>query len=140
MARKRKTQSNTTSTVVDPNEEVSNITETATNGNYAARIRREIVPLTNDRIREIYAKRRTKGLYTSLLAALLESGDNGCDVKETWPQLLDKKASTIKQGFENAKNTKDAPEGADNVDVIVDGEDVFLINTSVVGDMAEASA
>ena len=98
------------------------------------------MPLTNDRIREIYAKRRTKGLYTSLLTALLESGDNGCDVKETWPQLQDKKASTIKQGFENAKNTKDAPEGADNVDVIVDGEDVFLINTSVVGDMAGVEA
>jgi hypothetical protein len=118
-------------------------TQVEHNGNNATSTRREtrIMPLSNDRIREIYAKRRTKGQYQTFLAALLESGDNGCDVKETWPQLQDKKASTIKQGFENAKNTKDAPEGADAVDVIVDGEDVFLINTSVANvDLAEATA
>lgn len=95
------------------------------------------MPLSNDQIRAIYAKRRTKGLYTQFLAEILESGDNGCDVKETWPQLADKKASTIKQGFENAKEKKDAPEGADAIDVIVDGEQVFLINANMVGALVE---
>lgn len=95
--------------------------------------------LTPEQIREIYAKRRTKGLYQQFLAELLASGENGCDVKETWPQLADKKATTIKQGFENAKNTKDAPDGSEAVDVIVDGENVFLINAAALGDLAEVA-
>lgn len=96
--------------------------------------------LTAEQIAEIYAKRRTKGLYTEFLAELLASGENGVDVKETWPQLKDKKATTIKQGFENAKDKKEAPEGADMVDVIVDGEDVFLINSAMVRELVGAEA
>jgi predicted acylesterase/phospholipase RssA len=96
--------------------------------------------LTAEQIASIYAKRRTKGLYQQFLAELLESGENGCDVKETWPQLKDKKATTIKQGFENAKEKKDAPDGSENVDVIVDGEEVYLINSAMVRDLAEATA
>ena len=87
------------------------------------------MPLTPDQIKSIYAKRRTKGLYNSLLDAFMESGDPGISVKEEWAtQLGEKKATTLKQGFENAKDRKDAPEGSELVDVIVDGEDVFLIN------------
>ena len=96
--------------------------------------------LTSDQISAIYAKRRTKGLYTQFLAELLESGENGVDVKETWPQLKDKKATTIKQGFENAKDKKDAPDGAETVDVIVDGENVFLINSAMVRELVGAEA
>lgn len=96
--------------------------------------------LTQDQIRAIYAKRRTKGLYNQLLDHFLESGDNGADVKETWPQLADKKASTIKQGFENAKTRKEAPDGSELVDVIVDGEEVFLINSAMVGELAGVEA
>lgn len=96
--------------------------------------------LTAEQIASIYSKRRTKGLYTQFLAELLESGENGVDVKEQWPQLKDKKATTIKQGFENAKEKKDAPEGSDHVDVIVDGEDVFLVNSSMVRDLVATGA
>jgi len=96
--------------------------------------------LDSDKIAAIYAKRRTKGLYTAFLAELLESGENGVDVKETWPQLKDKKATTIKQGFENAKDKKEAPDGADMIDVIVDGDDVFLINSAMVRELVGAEA
>jgi len=89
-------------------------------------------------IAAIYAKRRTKGQYTSFLTEFTTSGENGVDVKETWPQLKDKKATTIKQGFENVKKNKDAPDGAELVDVIVDGEDVFLINSAMVRELVEA--
>jgi hypothetical protein len=101
---------------------------------------RTVMALSPDQIRSIYAKRRTKGQYVQFLAELLESGENGCDVKATWPQLSDKKATTIKQGFENAKEKKDAPDGSDAIDVIVDGEDVFLINAAQLGDLAEVAA
>ena len=95
------------------------------------------MPLSPEQIREIYAKRRTKGQYADFLAEFLASGDNGVEVKDQWTQLADKKASTIKQGFENAKDKKDAPEGADRVDVIVDGEDVFLINAAMLAGAVE---
>lgn len=96
--------------------------------------------LSSEQIRSIYAKRRTKGLYTQFLAELLATGENGCDVKAQWPQLADKKATTIKQGFENAKEKKDAPDGSEAVDVIVDGEDVYLIRADMVGELAGVAA
>lgn len=99
-----------------------------------------IMALTPEQIRGIYAKRRTKGQYTQFLSQFLESGENGTDVKETWPQLADKKGNTIKQGFENAKEKKEAPEGADLVDVIVDGEDVYLINAAALSPELLAAA
>ena len=114
MPRQRKS----TATAESTNNTVTDITD-----------RRMKMPLTPDQIKSIYAKRRTKGLYNSLLDAFMESGDPGISVKEEWAtQLGEKKATTLKQGFENAKDRKDAPEGSELVDVIVDGEDVFLIN------------
>lgn len=95
------------------------------------------MPLSPDEVRAIYAKRRTKGLYDSMLVEFLNSEDNGVDVKVQWPELADKKAQTLKQGFENSKDRKGAPEGSDNVDVIVDGENVYLINKVVAGIEAE---
>ena len=105
--------------------------------------RRMKMPLSPDEVRAIYAKRRTKGLYDAMLAEFLESGDNGVDVKVQWTELADKKAQTLKQGFENSKDRKTAPEGSDGVDVIVDGENVYLINKIVAGieaELAEATA
>ena len=97
--------------------------------------------LTAEQIRGIYAKRRTKGMYNELLDVFLNSGENGVSVKEEWnTQLAEKKASTLKQGFENAKDRKDAPNGSELVDVIVDGDDVFLINRAAVDVEAELAA
>lgn len=91
------------------------------------------MPLDSDRIKGIYAKRRTKGQYTDLLGDFLESTEQGYSVKEEWPVLAGKQATTLKQGFENAKARKDAPENSEYIDVIVDGEDVFLINRLATG-------
>jgi hypothetical protein len=131
MARPRKTAT-TTETPVEV-ETVSQDTNT----------RRMKMPLSPDEVRAIYAKRRTKGLYDSLLVEFIESGDNGVSVKEQWAELADKKAQTLKQGFENSKDRKGAPEGSDQIDVIVDGENVYLINKVVAGieaELAEAVA
>ena len=93
------------------------------------------MPLTPDQIRAVYAKRRTKGLYLNLLDQFIESGEGGISVKEEWStQFADKKATSLKQGFENAKGKKEAPEGAELVDIIVDGEDVYLLNRAVLGE------
>jgi len=111
--------------------------------------------LTPDQIRNIYAKRRTKGVYDQKTVEFLESGESGVSVRETWPndfpypgkddegKATGKKATSIKQGFENSKSRKEAPEGSENIDVIVDGEEVFLIHKVLAGveaEMAEAVA
>lgn len=95
------------------------------------------MPLSPDQIREIYKNRRTKGLYNELLIDYMANGEAGVSVKEEWPQLADKQATTLKQGFENAKDRKEAPEGSENIDVIVDGENVYLINRNVADFSAE---
>ena len=96
--------------------------------------------LTPEEIRAKYAKRRTKGAYVGYTDEFLQMGEAGIDVKEQWPELRDKKAQTIKQGFENWKKNKEAPEGAQYLDIIVDGEEVFLMNKQLVGELAGASA
>lgn len=87
--------------------------------------------LDTEKIAALYASRRQKGIYLRILAEFIASGDQGVDVKEEWPQFASKKATTLKQGFDNAKGKKESPEGADLVDVIVDGAGVFLINTAL---------
>jgi hypothetical protein len=131
MARPRKTSK----TAVSSEQNETTVIETVDNGN--TNQRRMKMPLSPEDVRAIYAKRRTKGLYDTLLVEFIESGDNGVSVKEQWAELADKKAQTLKQGFENSKDRKGAPEGSDQVDVIVDGENVYLINKVVAGVEAE---
>ena len=119
---------------IDAASDVAQVTSETSNTN----TRGMKMPLSPEDVRAIYAKRRTKGLYDTLLVQFLASEDNGVSVKEQWPELADKKAQSIKQGFENSKDRKTAPEGADTVDVIVDGEDVYLINKVVAGIESEA--
>jgi len=111
--------------------------------------------LTPDQIKNIYAKRRTKGVYDTKLVEFLNDSEGGVNVRETWPtdfpypgkddegKPTGKKAASIKQGFENSKGRKEAPEGSENVDVITDGEEVYLINKVLAGveaELAEATA
>jgi hypothetical protein len=87
------------------------------------------MPLSADEIRKIYAERRTKGEYIAKLTQFMESNEVGISVKEEWSVAFgDKKATTLKQGFENAKQNKEAPDGSELIDVIVEGENVYLIN------------
>jgi hypothetical protein len=131
---------------------VSNTTTTTTTQSDQ---RRKLMSLTPEQIRNIYAKRRTKGLYDQKLVEFLNGDDSGVSVRESWAtdfplpgtdengQGTGKKAASIKQGFENSKSRKDAPEGAENVDVIVDGDEVYLINKVAAGmdaELAEATA
>ena len=97
--------------------------------------------LTPEQIAKIYAERRTKGLYIEKLTQFMESEEVGISVKEEWgTQFGEKKATTLKQGFENAKDSKQAPEGSENIDVIVDGENVYLINKSLAEGLAPVEA
>jgi hypothetical protein len=98
--------------------------------------------LTADRIQELLLKTRQKGLYVAKLNEFLTMDEVGINVNETWPEFAPKPAATLKQGFDNAKQNKDAAEGSDSVKVVVDGEEdnkqVYLINLSKAQELAEA--
>jgi len=113
MARQRKTQASEASTTV-------------TKGNG------RIMPLSNEQIMALLSKTRQKGVYTDRLNEFLASGEQGIEVNSTWPDLGGKKATTLKQGFEAAKDKKEANEGADKVIVKTDEEKVYLINLALV--------
>ena len=95
--------------------------------------------LTADQIQILLGKTRTKGDYVVKLNSFLESGEQGISVNETWVELKDKKATTLKQGFENAKANKEAHADAEFVKVISSDDQVFLVNLKVAGMADEAS-
>jgi hypothetical protein len=98
--------------------------------------------LTQEQIRQILQTRRRRGVYEQYLIEFLKSNEAGVNVKEEWPDLAVKKASSLKQGFDGLKDKatfkeqlKEAgfPEdAADNVSVIANDEQVFLINVPMV--------
>ena len=96
--------------------------------------------LTAEQIQALLGKTRQKGIYTEKLNEFLASGEAGVSVNETWMELKDKKDSTLKQGFEAAKEKKEAGDGSEFVKVIVNEGQVFLINLQAAGVPVEAEA
>ena len=94
--------------------------------------------LTADQIAALLGKTRQKGVYIQYLNQFLDGGESGICVNETWVDLKDKKASTLKQGFENAKENKEAKDGSEFVKVIANEDKVYLINLQAAGLETEA--
>lgn len=92
--------------------------------------------LSPDQIKALLGKTRQKGQYEGYLIEFVKSGEGGICVNEEWMDLTEKKATTLKQGFENAKDKAavvEATEGASkNVKVISQEDKVYLINLSNV--------
>src|SRR4051812_37553757 len=85
--------------------------------------------LTAEQINSLLGQSRTKGIYLSRLNQFLESGDQGVCAHEEWPTDFGEKSdSTVKQGFTNAMNSKNAGDGAKNVRVINNEGKTYLIN------------
>lgn len=94
--------------------------------------------LTAEQVQALLANTRSKGQYTEYLNAFLESGEQGVCANDEWVAIRDKKASTIKQGFVNAQDKKDAHEDAQFVKVLVNEDKVYLINLKAAGVATEA--
>ena len=90
--------------------------------------------MTPEQILAVLGKTRQKGQYQGLVVEFLDSGEAGVHAQSQWPQLGEKKASTIKQGFEGALKRKEAPDGSDGVRVLVQDEQVYLINSSLAAE------
>lgn len=93
--------------------------------------------LSREQVESLLSGTRTKGQYITYLNEFIESGEEGECANEKWVDLAQKKAATLKQGFESAKDNKLAHEDAQYVKVIMSGDKedakVYLINLKVAG-------
>ena len=90
--------------------------------------KKRMAGLTSEQVAALLSKTRTKGQYIVRLNEFIDSGDMGVEVGEQWVEFRDKKGTTLKQGFDNAKDHKEIHEGADNIQVIKQDEKVYLVN------------
>jgi hypothetical protein len=137
MARQRSTKQKGSETV---SEQVNapNV-NTPTNAKVGER-KMAMTGLDADFLKGLLASTRTKGDYVIKLNQFVESGENGICANDTWMELADKKDSTLKQGFENAKSNKEAHDDAQYVKVIANEGKVYLINLKDAAQAAEAEA
>jgi len=84
-------------------------------------------PLDASTIQELLSKARTRGEYARELAAFLSGDENGVQVNLEEGVFAGKKPQSVKIGFENARKSKDAPEGAANVRVVMHENGVYLL-------------
>lgn len=99
--------------------------------------------LSPEQITALLSKTRQKGLYTDKLNEFVGMELAGVDVGEQWIEFQGKKGSTLKQGFDSAKEKKEAAPGTDQVKVVSQkGEDgsehVYLINLALAQADADA--
>lgn len=99
--------------------------------------------LTPEQIAALMSGTRTKGQYVTRLNEFLNSGEGGIAVAEEWPldfgPAAEKKIDTVKQGFENAKNSKNAHADAEHVRVLKNDDIVYLVNLKAAGQVAPAA-
>lgn len=96
--------------------------------------------LSPEQITQLMQGARTKGQYVEKLNEFLASGQNGVLVTDEWEEFEGRKTATVKQGFDNARDNKNAAEGSDQVKVIVSDDKVYLINLAVTGGASEDEA
>ena len=127
MARTRrsssKTKNESTTTGDSGNANATNVAQTE-------RGSKKMAGLSPDQVAALLSKTRTKGQYIQYLNEFIDGGEMGVEVGEQWVALKDKKGTTLKQGFDNAKDNKEAHEGAENIQVIKQDEKVYLVNLS----------
>ena len=84
-----------------------------------------------DELASILSGARGRGDYKTVLEEFIGAEIRLAEVPLTMGLFENKKASTVKTGFENAKNGKNPPEGADQVKVIKKEDKVYLVNQAV---------
>lgn len=102
-------------------------TQTQTKTNERTRTSMATTPLDASTIQELLSKARTRGEYARELATFLAGDENGVQVNLEEGVFAQKKPQSVKIGFENARKSKDAPEGAENVRVVMHENGVYLL-------------
>jgi hypothetical protein len=80
---------------------------------------------------DILSGARGRGDYKQVLAAFIQAGVRLAQIPLDAGAFEGKKAQTVKTGFENAKNSKEPPEGASEVRVIKKNDAIYLLNNAV---------
>jgi hypothetical protein len=75
-----------------------------------------------------------RGAYKAELKSFVDSGEAGVQVSLTEGRFQGRKPQSVKTGFETAKGAEGAPEGSENVRVIVHEDQVYLIRTDMAPD------
>jgi len=88
--------------------------------------------LDMEAIAQLLQSSRQRGQYDIELRNFIEGGEVGAEVDLTSGVFAGKKPQTVKTGFEGAARRKDAPEDAQHVRVIVQGERVYLVRQDLV--------
>ena len=89
-------------------------------------------PITDEaEINEVQAGARGRGDYKVVLQQFIEAGIRMARIPLDRGTFEQKKASTVKTGFENAKNAKNPVEGADQVQVVKKEDQIYLVNKAV---------
>jgi len=78
-------------------------------------------------VQKLYATRRVKGGYLVILTQAIASDENGFAAKEAYPQLKDKAAATIYQGFRNAAEKLLGEDWMSQLDILNSDEEVYVI-------------
>jgi len=78
-------------------------------------------------IEQLYATRRVKGGYLVIMTQALASEENGFAAKATYPQLKDKAAATIYQGFRNAAEKLLGEDWNTQLDILNSDDEVYVI-------------
>lgn len=132
MAKQRSRTRSTSNTA----PQVENTTNTNSTNNGTTQGESKMAGLTAEQIQQLLSTSRSKGQYVAYTNEFLASNEAGVCVNEQWADLADKKASTLKQGFENAKTNKESSDGADKIKVMVNEDKVYLINLALAGGAA----
>lgn len=89
-------------------------------------------PITDEAtLAQVLAGARGRGDYKTILSAFIEAGVRLAQIPLDGGMLEGKNAQTVKTGFENAKSSKEPPEGADQVKVVKKDDLIYLVNSAV---------
>ncbi len=80
---------------------------------------------------DILSGARGRGDYKQVLEAFINAGVRLAQIPLDGGAFEGKKAQTVKTGFENAKSSKNPPEGAAEVRVIKKNDAIYLLNNAV---------
>jgi hypothetical protein len=84
-----------------------------------------------EELNAILAGARGRGDYKTVLGAFIDAGIRLAQVPLDNGLFEGKKAQTVKTGFENAKTSKEPPQGADQVKVVKKDDKIYLVNQAV---------
>jgi di/tripeptidase len=97
----------------------------------------KLTGLSAEQINKLLMNRRNRGGYEAPVTDFANSDEAAISVKDNYPLFAGKKGSTLYQGFRNAAEKLGYK---DQIQVVLQGEDVFLFHNARLEAIGMASA